>query len=67
MYYEKIVNVETGEETLREFSEKEVQAVEKEQAKLAKEAKAEADKAKARADVLKSLGLTEEQIQALIG
>jgi hypothetical protein len=67
MYFEKIVDVATGEETLREFTEKEISAIEKEQAKLAKEAKAQSDKAKAREDVLKSIGLTEEQIQALIG
>lgn len=67
MYFEKTIDLETGEETLREFTEQEVSEIEKEQAKIKKEAKAEADKAKAREDVLKSLGLTEEQIQALIG
>jgi hypothetical protein len=67
MYNEKIVDVLTGEETLREFSANEVAEIEKAQALAEAElAKANA-KEQARKQILESLGLTEEQIQALIG
>lgn len=67
MYKEKIVNVQTGEETWRDYTPKEVAELEAAQAEAAqKQAEAEAKEA-ARQAVLTKLGLTAEEAQALLG
>ena len=68
-YIEKIINVTTGEETLRPFTVDEIAAIEAEQAQIAA-AKAEHDaqeatKAAARQAVLDKLGLTADEMAAL--
>lgn len=67
MYSEKILNRTTGEETLREFTAKEIAEIEKNKALALAEAEKANAKEQARKEILGSLGLTEEQIQALIG
>ena len=68
MYREKIVNVETGEETFRDYTSEEIAEVVKAQEKIAikleKEAKAETAKAAAQAK-LAALGLTTDDLKAL--
>ena len=70
-YFERIVDVSTGEETLREFTVEEIEAFEAEQVKLAAEqAKIEADlaaKAAARQAILDRLGLTADEAALLLG
>lgn len=71
-YREKIINIQTGEETFRDFTDEEIAALEAEQAQNEAEyaqfiATATA-KATARASALAKLidlGLTEEEIAAL--
>jgi hypothetical protein len=67
MYFEKIVDVQTGEETERELSQDEVLELEKEQANSLKNGEALIKEQQTRLAILASIGLTEEQIQALIG
>lgn len=67
MYFEKIVNVQTGEETMREFTPEEVVELELRQAELKAQADEALAKEQARKETLESIGLTEEQIQALLG
>ena len=68
MYREKIVNVETGEETFRDYTSEEIAEVVKAQEKIAvkleKAAQAEAAKAAAQAK-LAALGLTTDDLKAL--
>ena len=68
MLQEKIIDLATGEETLREYTAAEIKAVEAEQAKaqaLADEqAQGEATKAAAHAK-LAALGLTTDDLKAL--
>jgi len=67
MYKEKIVNVQTGEETWRDYTADEIAAVEAAQAEVAqRQAEAEAKEA-ARQAVLTKLGLTAEEAQVLLG
>ena len=67
MYKEKIINVATGKETWRDYTDAEVAEVEAAQAEGAeKQAQAEAKEA-ARFAVLTKLGLTAEEAQALLG
>jgi hypothetical protein len=67
MYKEKIINVATGKETWRDYTDAEVAEVEAAQAEGAeKQAQAEAKEA-ARSAVLTKLGLTAEEAQALLG
>ena len=67
MYKEKIVNVETNEETWRDYSPDEIASVEQAQAEAAqKQAEAESKEA-ARQAVLTKLGLSAEEAQALLG
>ena len=65
MYKEKIVNVETGEETWRDYTAEEIAAVEAARAEGLAKAKEFADKEAARQAVLDKLGLTAEDISAL--
>ncbi len=65
-YFEKIVNLETGEETERPYTAKEIKEVEKAQALAAEfEAKRLAD-AETRAALLARIGITEEEAQLLL-
>ena len=67
MYKEKIINVETGEETWRDYNAEEIAEVEAAQAEAAqRQAEAEVKEA-ARQAVLTKLGLTDEEAQALLG
>jgi hypothetical protein len=69
-YVEKIVNVITGEETIRPFTADEIAAVEAEQAKAKAEddarAQEQATKNAARQAVLDKLGLSADEIAALL-
>jgi len=69
-YTEKIVNVSTGEETIRPYTAAEIKAVEgikaKNEAEQAKRDAEEATKTAARQAVLDKLGLTTEEIAALL-
>jgi hypothetical protein len=69
-YTEKIINLQTGEETIRPYTKAEIAAVEAEQALSATknaELKIEqASKDAARQAVLDKLGLTAEEIAALV-
>ena len=72
MYKEKIVNIETGEETWRDFTPQEIARIEDEKAKVIledekiakQEAEAAAKKAAAEAK-LAALGLTADDLRAL--
>lgn len=70
-YFEKIVDVFTGEETLRPFTDDESTALDAEQALAAAEqAERETEqsaKAAARQVVLDKLGLTADEVAALLG
>ena len=67
MYKEKIVNVQTGEETWRDYTAEEIAELEAAQAETAERlVEAEAKEA-ARQAVLTKLGLTAEEAQALLG
>jgi len=66
-YFEKIFNIETGEETIRPFSKKEIDAVKANQVADEAEAVAQAAKETARQAVLAKLGLTPEEAAALLG
>ena len=69
-YFEKIVDVSTGEETIRPYTAAEVKAVEalktKNEAEQAERDAQEATKAAARQAVLDKLGLSTEEIAALL-
>jgi hypothetical protein len=69
MSYEKIVNAETGEETIRQFTAEEIAERESKaaqiQAKQEQELAAQKAKEEARKQVLDSLGITEEQFKVL--
>jgi hypothetical protein len=70
-YVEKIINISTGEETLRNFTAKEVKEIEaaiaKADAEMQSEAAAEAAKTAAKQVVLDKLGLSAEEMAALLG
>ena len=70
-YVEKIVDVTTGEETIRPFTAEEIAAVEAERAKAKTEgdalAQEQATKDAARQAVLDKLGLTADEVAALLG
>ena len=68
MYKEKIVNVLTGEETWRDYTDAEIAEVEKAQAEIAQKQilRAEADAKKSAAEAkLAALGLTTDDLKAL--
>lgn len=69
-YTEKIIDISTGEETIRPYTDDEIAAVEAEQALAAEErAKRDAEQAAketARQAVLSKLGLTAEEVAALL-
>ena len=70
-YFEKIVDVSTGEETLRPFTDAESAALEAEKAQsLLEQAERDAEQASkdaARQAVLDKLGLSADEVAALLG
>lgn len=67
MYKEKIIDIQTGEETLRDYTDEEIAEVEKAQAETAKKL-AELEKiAENRKAILAKLGITEEEAKLLLG
>jgi hypothetical protein len=68
---EKIIDITTGEETIRPYTAEEIAAVEASKAKLAaKQAKIDAEqiaKAAARQAILDRLGLTADEATLLLG
>ena len=66
-YFEKIVDVNTGEETLRPYTDKEIALVEKSLARANEVATEAAAKADAKAALLTKLGITEEEAALLLG
>ena len=66
-YKEKIVNLETGEETWRDYTPEEVASVEAAQAEAAARIAEQAEKDAARKAILDKLGLTEEEARLLLG
>jgi hypothetical protein len=70
-YTEKIINLETGEETIRPFTAEEIAAAEaivaeREAAKIQREAE-QAEKNAARQIILDKLGLSADEVAALLG
>ena len=66
MYKEKIVNVETGEETWRDFTEAEVLEIRKAQEKIAKDFELAETRRLNRLALLEKLGITEEEAELLL-
>lgn len=67
MYKEKIVNLEIGEETWRDYSAAEIAEVEKAQAEAAALAVEQEKTVAARAVLLDKLGITEDEARLLLG
>ena len=67
MYKEKIVNVETGEESFRELSAEEIQQIEIAQAEASARAALIAEQAAARRAIFERLGLTDEEVKLIFG
>jgi hypothetical protein len=69
-YFERIIDITTGEETIRPYSDEEIAAVETERAeieiKLQKSADELAAKDAARQVILDKLGLTQEEASLLL-
>ena len=65
-YFEKIVDLETGEETIRPYTKDEIAAIEKATAEA--QAKAAADNAKEleKAALLSKLGITDDEAKLLL-
>ena len=63
----KIVNVETGEEIIRDANAQELAQIETDAANAATEKAETASKANAKAALLNRLGITEEEARILLG
>jgi len=66
MYYHKLVNTITGEETMTELSAAEIKVVEANIAKAKAEELVSADKATAKAALLQRLGITADEAALLL-
>lgn len=66
MYYHKIVNTETGEETMVEFSKAEIKVIEANIAKTNAEIAEVENKAAAKIALLERLGLTADEAATLL-
>lgn len=66
MYKEKIVDIETGEETWRDYTTAEIKAVEAAQKEAEQLAAEQAAKEAARKSILDKLGISEEEAQLLL-
>ena len=65
-YFERIVDLETGETTERPYTAKEIAEVEAKQAELSITLEAEATKAAEKAALLERLGLTQDEAKLLL-
>ena len=63
----KIVNLETGEEIVRDANAEELARMEQDRLANAERLAAEAEKAAKRAELLARLGITEEEAKVLLG
>ena len=66
MYYEKIINIQTNEEIIREYTDEEKAEVEKNILKNKEELKILNEQQEQRKAILKKIGLTEEEILLFI-
>lgn len=66
MYKEKIVNIETGKETWRDYTEAEIAAVEAARAEAQALQEAETAQAAEKAALLEKLGITEDEAKLLL-
>lgn len=67
MYQEKIIDLETGKETLRNYTPAEIAEVEKAIAEAEAVAALELEKLETKAAVLAKLGISEAEAAALLG
>jgi hypothetical protein len=67
MYKEKIVNVETGEETYRNYTDAEIAEVKTAQAEAAERQTEAAAKVHEKAALLAKLGITDDEAKLLLG
>lgn len=65
-YFEKIVNLSTGEETLRPYTAKEIAEVEKAITETEAKEQAQTEKANEKAALLTKLGITEDEAKLLL-
>ncbi len=65
-YFERIVNVETGETVERPYSEKEIKEVEAKQAESLALLKAQSARAADKAALLAKLGITDDEAKLLL-
>ena len=65
MYFEKIINIQTGEETIREFTAQEIAEREASDIELAEAQRLQEERALQRAEIIAKLGLTEEEVAIL--
>lgn len=66
MYKEKIIDINTGEETWRDYTPAEIAEVEKAQAEAAARIAEQAEKDAARKAIFDKLGLSEEEAKLLL-
>lgn len=66
MYKELIIDIETGKETWRDYTDEEIAKVEKARAKADKLAAERAEQEAARRAILIKLGITEEEAKLLL-
>ena len=67
MYKEKIIDIMTGQENWREYTAEEIAEVEAEQAKALVKAAEQAAKDAAKQAVIEKLGLSADEVAALLG
>ena len=65
-YFEKIVNAETGEETIRPYTEEEVAKIKTAEAETKAKATADQSKETQKAALLEKLGITQEEANLLL-
>lgn len=67
MYRELILDIETGKETWRDYTDEEIAKVEEAQAKAAKLLAERAKQEAARKAIFEKLGLSPEEVKTLLG
>jgi hypothetical protein len=65
-FTETIINLEIGETTVRDFTKAEIDAIKAERAETLAKAEADAQKAAEKAALLERLGLTADELAALL-
>lgn len=65
-FTETIINLETGETTVRDFTKTEIDAIKAERAELLAKAEQDAQKAIDKAALLEQLGITADQAKLLL-